>query len=232
MSTSDGRQSQSATEDLRPGVTAGTPDRARVPRAPAWYRRRGVLVAGAVVVIAAVAAVTDLPQHTTRSQEIAGDTTVMSEVNADVAPCSYAVGEALGIFADLEAHSLTASETSQVPGLLHDDATACSFASDSIYQLSTIEVPGSAEGKHLGNLVSTVTLWATSEGLSAIEQVQTLSSAPGNTAARSTLAADEKLLGRDRAQALTQLAAADQLVKARLPALQLYRVSSRAATNR
>ena len=56
---------------------------------------------------------------------------------------------------------LPSSEQRQVPGLLTDDQAACSFTDDSIYQLSTITVPGSGSGRDLGQLVGTVTLWAT-----------------------------------------------------------------------
>ena len=92
------------------------------------------------------------------------------------------------------------------------------------YQLSTVEVPNSAAGKHLGQLVSTVTLWATSDALSAIEEIQTLSSDPTTAAGRRRLAHDELLPGRDRAQAQSQLSAADQILRARLPALHLTTV--------
>jgi hypothetical protein len=160
-----------------------------------------------VLVVGVITVLTDLPQHDSRPVEIAGDTSVMNEVNADVGPCSYALGESVEIYGDFTAHTLT-----------------CSFTDDSIYQLSTVEVPNSAAGKHLGQLVSTVTLWATSDALSAIEEIQTLSSDPTTAAGRRRLAHDELLLGRDRAQAQSQLSAADQILRARLPALHLTAV--------
>lgn len=200
------------------GTTAAAPQAAGQAR---WYRRKGVLVPAAIVIVLAITVITDLPQHASRSVEISGDRTVMSQVNADVGPCSYAVGETFTIYAGLTAHSLTSTETGQVPGLLRDDQAACSFTDDSIYQLSTIEVPGSAAGRDLGQLVSTVTLWASSDALSAIEQVQTLESHPGNTTALGKLRDDERLLGSDRAQALAELSAADAVLRTQLPALKL-----------
>jgi hypothetical protein len=206
------------------GVTApsGTaPATAAAPRGPRWYWRKSAVVPAVVVVVLAITVLTDLPQHTSRSAEISGDRTVMSQINGDVGPCSYALGETFTIYAGLTAHSLTRSELGQAPGLLRDDQVACSFTDDSVYQLSTIEVPGSSAGKDLGQLVSTVTLWATSDALSAIEQVQTLDTHPTDSRALAQLRNDERLLASDRAQAEAELNAADKVLRTRLPAIQL-----------
>jgi len=63
------------------------------PRPTPWYRRRAALVGAGVLVVGVITVLTDLPQHDSRPVEIAGDTSVMNEVNADVGPCSYALGE-------------------------------------------------------------------------------------------------------------------------------------------
>ena len=47
--------------------------------------------------VVAVAVITDLPVHTSNSSDIAAEQSVMSEVNTDVTPCSYAVRESLSI---------------------------------------------------------------------------------------------------------------------------------------
>jgi len=194
-----------------------------VPKKP-LYKRRAVVVPGALTLVLAVAVLTDLPQNSSRAAQISNDTSVMSEVNSDIGPCSYALGETFTIYRDLSAGSLSRSEERQVPGLLTDDQTACSFMDDSIYQLSTITVPGSGSGRDLGQLVGTVTLWATADALSAIEQVQVLDTDPSNRHALELLAGDEKLLGSDRAAAEAELAAADKSVGMRLPALDLTEV--------
>ncbi len=193
---------------------------APAPKKP-FYQRRAFLVPGVLTVVLAVVVLTDLPQDSSRSAQITNDTTVMSEVNADIGPCSYALSESLTIYRDLASRSLTKAEQRQVPGLLTDDQAACSFTDDSIYQLSTITVPGSGSGRDLGQLVGTVTLWATDDALSAIEQVQLLDSDLSNRHALKVLAGDEKLLASDRAQAEAELAAADKAVQRRLPALDL-----------
>jgi hypothetical protein len=188
-----------------------------------WYKRRAWLVSAALVVVVAITVVTDLPQHSSRAGQISDDTTVMSQVNTDVGPCSYAVGESLTIYRDLSAHTLTAADAGQVPGLLRDDQAACSFTDDSIYQLSTIDIPGSASGKYMGQVVSTVTLWATADALAAIEEIQAYDS-NASSQAQSRLVHFERLLSQDRARAESELGAADSLLQTRLPALNLARV--------
>ena len=186
-----------------------------------WYLRKGFLVPAVVVVVLAVVVVTDLPQSPSRAAQISNDTIVMQEVNADIGPCSYALAESFTIYKDLAARTLSRAERDQVPTLLTDDQTACSFTSQSIYDLSTIVVPGSASGKDLGQLVGIVTLWATSDALAAIEQIQTFDSNPSGGGVARNLGAEDKMLAHDRAAAEAELAAVDGVVREHLPALVL-----------
>jgi hypothetical protein len=194
-----------------------------------WYKRRAWLVSVALILVVGVTVLTDLPQHSSRSGQITDDTSVMTQLNTDVGPCSYAVGESFTIYRDLRGHTLTPAQSKQVPGLLRDDQAACSFTDDSIYQLSTIDVPGSASGRDVGQVVSTVTLWATSDALSAIEQIQALDSNPADGAAKQLLDHQEQLLTQDRSRAESQLGAADALLQAKLPALRLTQVPAAAS---
>jgi hypothetical protein len=166
--------------------------------------------------------VTDLPGPASRSSQIAGAKTILQEVNADVGPCSYAANESFIIYGDQTAHRLSQSDAARVPGLLRDDQVACSFTSDSIYELSSnIDVPASSSGKPLGQMVATVILWATSDALSAIESIQVLSSDPGSKPASGQLKKEESLLASDRALAEAQLQAAEKVLGTKLPDLNL-----------
>jgi len=187
-----------------------------------FFKRRAVIVTAVVVVVLAVTIVTDLPEHASLASQAAGDKAVVQEVNADVGPCAYAANESFTIYGDLKAHSLSQGDISRVPGLLRDDQTACSFTSDSIYELtSDIDIPGSASGKPLGEMLGTVTLWATSDALSAIESIQQLSIHPGTKPVLQQLQSDERLLASDRAEAQSQLQAADKVLGTKLPGLNL-----------
>jgi hypothetical protein len=187
-----------------------------------FYKRRSVVVTAVVVVIVVVTVITDLPQHTSLAAQYTDDRSVMQQVNADLAPCSFAANESFTIYSDHKAHSLSQSDISRVPGLLNDDQTACSFTSESIYELSSdVEVPGSSSGKPLGQMVGTVTLWATSDALSAIESIQTLFEHPSNASALEQLVKEEKLLASDRAQAEAELEAAEKVLGQKLPGLNI-----------
>jgi hypothetical protein len=203
------------SDALNPTSTQGSAKRP-------FFKRRSVIVGAVVIVILAVTAVTDLPSHATTASQISEDTAIMKEVDADLAPCAYAASESFMIWKDQQDHTLTPSDVSRVPGLLRDDQVACSFTSDSIYDLtSNVEVPQTSSGKPLGEMVGTVTLWATSDALSAIEAIQTLTSDPGNDAALKQLRKEEPILASDRSQAEAQLNAADKVLAAKLPALNL-----------
>lgn len=181
-----------------------------------------MIVAAVVIVVLAVTVVTDLPQHQTRAEQISEDTAIMKQVNSDLASCEYAANESFTIWGDQQAHTLTPSDISRVPGLLRDDQTACSFTSESIYDLtSNIDVPQASAGKPLGEMLGTVTLWATSDALSAIESIQTLTSDSGNSSALKQLQKEEPILASDRAQAEAQLEAADKILATKLPGLNL-----------
>jgi hypothetical protein len=201
------------------GRPVPSPDDA--PVRPPWYRRRGVLLVGGVTAVLAITVITDLPSPTSRATDIASATAVINDVNADISPCVFAVDEALTIYGDQTRGSLTVADRARIPGLLGDDQTACSFANESIFNLSEIDVPGSASGKHLGSIVSSVTLWTTSDALGAIEAVQRLITDPHNAQAQAALAKDKTLMASDRAEADASLTAVDTMLGTKLVGLAL-----------
>jgi hypothetical protein len=186
-----------------------------------WYRRKSFLVPAVSAVIVAAIVVSDLPQSNSRAAEISNSASVVSQVNENVGPCSFALSESFTIYGDLVTGSLSPSEQSQVPSLLNDDQSACSFTDNSIYNLSTMDVPGGTYGNDLGQIVSGVTLWATSDALAAIEEIQVLETTPSDQKARQNLARDVGVLGHDRAQSLAELQAVDKLLGTHLATLHL-----------
>jgi len=188
---------------------------------PAWYRRRALLVGVVVVAVVAVTVVTDLPQHTSRASDVAAANAVIAEVNTDMAPCTFAANESFTIYGDESHGTLAPGDRSRVPGLLRDDQVACSFTNESIYALSDIDLPGASVGKDMGTVVSTVTLWATSDALGAIEAIQTLSTKPTDHAALTELASSERMLAADRSATDAAVHAAGTLLHATLSAVTL-----------
>jgi hypothetical protein len=192
---------------------------------PWWQRHRGLLIAAAVLVIALITVLSDLPVSTSRADDIGAEQSVMGEVNTDLAPCALAIQQAVGIWNLQATHELTPADRAPTPGLLGDDQTACSYTSENIYDLSDIQVPGTAAGKHLGQLVATVTLWSTSDSLQAIEDVQTLMGDPGNASVLHNLSKEEAQLAADRRTAIAQENAADRNLDTHLPRADLPQIS-------
>lgn len=193
-------------------------------RSKGFFKRRSVIVAGCVIVVLIVTVITDLPENASLASQVPGDRTVVQQVDTDVAPCAFAANESFTLYSDVKSRSVSQSDLSKVPGLLSDDQNACSFTSDSIYELASdvdVPVPGSSAGKALGQLINTVTLWATSDALSAIESIQALTTDPSNASALRQLRKEETILARDRSQAEQQLSEADRALKAKLPGLNL-----------
>ncbi len=191
-----------------------------------WHRHRTLAIAAVVAVIVVITVLTDLPVSTSRASDISAERSVMTEVNSDLAPCALAIHQAVGIWTLQESHRLTAADRAPTPGLLGDDQTACSFASEGINDLSDVQVPGTAAGKHLGDMVATTILWTTSDALRAIEDVQTLMGSPHNTGALHNLAQEETQLGDDRRSAIAQEHAADRTLETHLQPVDLPAVTS------
>jgi len=200
----------------RPGSPAAGPGPSPAP----WYRRRAFLVCAGVVVVVGAAVISDLPTPTSRASDIQGESTVIGEINTDVAPCVFSVHEALTLYVD-ESGTLSAADRGRIPDLLRDDQNACSYTNANIFDLSDIDLLGTAAGKQVGQALNTATVWATSDALAAIEAVQSLTSNPADRKARSTLRADQRLLAADRDKATSEIAAAGRLLGTRLPPLSL-----------
>jgi hypothetical protein len=191
-------------------------------RPPIWQRHRSLSIAAVVIVILLITVLTDLPTGTSRTSDVSAERSVMSEVNSDLQPCAYSVHQALGIWALAATHQLSAADRAPTPGLLSDDQSACSLTNESTYDLaSNIQPPSTAAGKELGQMISTATLWMTSDALRAIEAVQTLMNDPGNAAARRSLKEAETQLARDRRTALAAENAADRDLGAQLAPVDL-----------
>jgi hypothetical protein len=180
-------------------------------RPPIWQRHRSLSIAAVVLVILLITVLTDLPTGTSRASDVSAERSVMSEVNSDLQPCAYSIHQALGIWALAATHQLSAADKAPTPGLLSDDQSACSLTNENTYDLATnIQPPSTAAGKELSQLIATATLWTTSDGLRAIEAVQTLMNDPRNAAAQHSLKEAETQLARDRRTALAAEGAADR----------------------
>ncbi len=190
---------------------------AQVPVKPVWYRRGWVLAAAAVGALIVASVLVDLPTHTTPATDTADQVAVMKQINTAISGCSFAAKETFSIYRDLQAHSLSAADVAETPSMLRDDQSACSFTSSSIYDLSNVEGTGTPAGKDIDQVVNVATIWATSDALAAIEDIQSLTTDPGDATAGTDLPKRETALAQDRAKADGYVDSADRILHASLP---------------
>jgi hypothetical protein len=113
----------------------------------------------------------------------------------------------------------------QLPTLLTGNQTACSFASEPVYDLTNnLQIDDTKAGIHIDHMLSAVEQWITNNALASIEDIQYLVNHPGNTKKIQNLAAEESDLQRGRTRALNDEAIAQKilgltLVPVRLPVL-------------
>lgn len=199
------------------------------PHRRPWYKR-WPLWAGVVAVVLVASVISDLPQHASNVDQADAAASIMTEINTDIHPCAYAVTQAFSIYHGVVSGTLSASDRRFIPGYLHDDQQACSYADTAIFGMSTITVPDSAAGRDLGNVITTVLEWSTSDGVGAIVDIETLVNHPGDAAARRDLSRRARRLESDRALAEAERLHAVQALGAHVPfpALVLPRVGTAA----
>ena len=206
-------------DELRP-----TPPTARdgaagpVDTSPVWYKRTWVIVTAAVVAVIGASVLVDLPRHVSAAEDIASQTATLRQINTDTGPCAYAVNETFLIHHDQVSGTLTASDRATATKMLTDDQTACSFTNGSIFDLTNnIQVQDTAVGRYVDRSLSVTTTWVTSDALAAVEDIQYLYLHPGDQAKTRDLAAQERLLAQDRAQALEDVQQAGTILHTHLP---------------
>jgi hypothetical protein len=198
-------------------------DRVRPTRADRWkrFKRIGLPVLAVTAIVVAIAVVTDIPQHQTLASERVAAASLVDEVNSDIGQCTYAMNEATTIYRRWVDGNITASDRSEAPGLLSQDADGCSFTSDNIYNLASIEQPGTGAGKYLSNVVGLAVQWTSGDALAVMEDFGLLIANPHDSDAVRYLHENAIALAADRKSALTAIADAERYLHGQLPRLKL-----------
>ena len=187
------------------------------PQRPVWYKRTSTLIVAAVAVVIGASVLVDLPSKVTPAADASAQTSIMHEINNDLAGCAYATTETFTIYRDLRANTLTTQNLAQVPSMLRDDQIACSLTSGSIYDLSNIQPTGSAAGRRVSDIARIGILWSTSDAQAAIIDIQQIFSGKATPSTYRSLSHSESLLRRDREAAIADINAAQISVHAKLP---------------
>jgi hypothetical protein len=175
------------------------------PRRP-WYARRWTLVAAVVVLGGGSAVLVDFPHPVTKVQQVKEAAALVRTVDSSIHPCAYAAAQAFSLYHEDNGGSLSASERAQVPGLLADDAKACSFTNTSVAQLGTeifgtLTLSSTPAGRDLTAMVKSVLDWVASDSQGAIDALRTMLVHPRDAKAAGELRKREGFLAQDRAAA-------------------------------
>lgn len=165
-----------------------------------------MLVAAVVVLGGGSAVLGDLPHHVTKVQQVKEAAGVVNSVDSSVRPCAYAAAQAFALRRQYDAGTLSPSERAQVPGLLSDDAKACSFTNTSVALLGTeifgtLTLSSTPAGRDLTAMVKSVLEWEASDAQGAIDALRALVVHPADAKAEALLRKREGFLARDRAAA-------------------------------
>jgi hypothetical protein len=191
-----------------------------------WYRRPWVLATLALIVIVAISVVIDLPRPISKAQDEASQNASIKEINSDLADCAFAVKESFSFYNMDVSGKLTSSDMAQIPTLLTGDETACSFASEPVYDLTNnLQIDDTKAGIHIDHMLSAVERWITDLALASIRDIQYLFNHPGDAQTIRHLASQEQQLAVERSTALHDEAQANRalgrtLVSLKIPSLQ------------
>lgn len=175
-----------------------------------WYRRGWFLVVAVAVVVAGASVIADLPHNASPTDQAAQATTLVKSVDADIRTCTFSLQQTDTIFGRQQSGTLTAAQRSQAPSLLSQNEQACSFANQSVVDLGTLTVPSGPAGTELGNMITNVEVWMTSDAVAAMDDMQQLIEHPSDAKAEHDLAKQESLLTADRAKADADVRAAEK----------------------
>jgi hypothetical protein len=187
-----------------------------------WYRRPWILATLALVVIVGISVVVDLPRPITKAQDAASQNASIQEINTDLADCAFAVNESIHFYNLDVAGKLTPSNLAQVPTLLTGDETACSFASQPVFDLTNnLQVDDTAAGRHIDKMLSDVERWITYNALASIKDIQYLFKHPGDASTIRHLGYQIGQLASERTKALDQEVQAENVLGLKLRALKI-----------
>ena len=176
-------------------------------------KRPWVLLTLGIALVIAISVITDFPRPITKAQDAGDQIATMKAINVDLAPCVFALQESLRFHVEDLKGQLTKSDLNQIPGLLAGDRTACSFASEPVYDLTNnIQVTDTTAGIHIDHLKNLVTLWVTGHGLRAVDDVSTLFTEPNNQRISRDLAKQVTELNMERQKARTYVKEATKVL--------------------
>ena len=192
-----------------------------------WYRRPWFLLTVALVVVAGVSVLSDLPHHISVNEDASAQNASIKQINGDLAPCNYAIAEVYHFYGTKIVGTSAPLTAQKYPKWMLDDQSACSFTSGSIYDLTNnFQALDTKAGKYIDNMHTVVVTWITSDALGAINDIMFLFNHPGDPKTLKALRSRTSLLNAERTQAMAAWAKANALLGGRLTPLTLAKLPS------
>jgi hypothetical protein len=187
-----------------------------------WWRGRAFLGGVAVAAVLTAIVVSDLATESTGKSNLATSQGIMSEIQTDVAPCSFGMNESLELYRDATSGHISAADRKQIPNLLSDDFNSCSFTNATIVDLSSIDLSHSQVGEALNRVAYRSLLWCEPAAFDTIDHIANLVEGHDTASGRSKLAHDEIRLNQDRAAVRSSVAQLERVLRStNLPHLKL-----------
>ena len=181
-------------------------------RAP-WYRRPWFLASSAIVVVAAVSIVTDLPHPITVAQDVAAQNAVLTQMRDDARYCAYAVKESFHLYDRFRAGTLNPSQLALTKKYVIEDEVPCSFAGEPVYDLTNnVQITLTRAGQHIDAAHTALDHWISGTALKAIEDIRQLINGPASTGLRANLDYQAHELDRERLNVLGDIAQAERIL--------------------
>jgi hypothetical protein len=186
-----------------------------------WYQRRSVLLGIGVVLVIAIAVVTDLPTSQTHASNVASANAFIKEVNVDLQPCDYAVQESYTYYKELLNDTLLPEDRAHLGSQLSDDQVACSYVDPSVLDLTSLDSPTTTAAHPLGQMLAQVTQWVAEDAQQAIGYIDELTTSPSDAKGLAGLATETRHLGVDRTGARASIESAERMLRATLHQVNL-----------
>lgn len=150
-------------------------------------RRSRYVIAGVVVVLALSVAF-DVGHSATAHDRASDLRSLVSEVKSDMASCNSSVADSFQAYNDVLGGEY--SKRHEAERVINGDEPYCTLAGNTdLYDLATLEVPGTLRPYNLQSVLQSLTSWAFPDAAKVINDIGNLLEHPGDAARQSDLTA-------------------------------------------
>jgi hypothetical protein len=178
-----------------------------------WRGRRGWLIAASLVVVVAVAIVSDLPTHTTGTYRQKDLASYVAADNAQIAQCGAGTHDALLGYLRSTAPRPTVSR-SLVTTFVNQAISVCSFADAGVVDLGSAFPDRVIASPVVDGIAPALDAWAYLDAFDLLQDLKVAVADPGDAAVRAKVVGDVAAADRQRRRVEALVEAAERQVGA------------------